>query len=78
MTYWLDRGVDGFRIDAINHMFETEGLPDEPYIDEDGDELLYSNLNHIHTMDLDESYETIFDWRKILDDYAIEHQTTKK
>lgn len=52
LVFWLDRGVDGFRIDAINHMFETLGEPNEPYIDEDGDRLLYSNINHIHTMDL--------------------------
>lgn len=32
--------------------FETIELPSEPYIDEDGDRMLYSNLNHIHTMDL--------------------------
>lgn len=32
--------------------FETEGLPNEGYIDENGDRLLYSNLYHNHTMDL--------------------------
>lgn len=32
--------------------FETVGEPNEPYIDEDGDKELYSNLDHIHTRDL--------------------------
>ncbi|MBL8057723.1 MAG: alpha-glucosidase [Anaerolineales bacterium] len=27
MRFWLDRGVDGFRLDAINHLFEREDLP---------------------------------------------------
>jgi alpha-glucosidase len=78
LTFWLEKGVDGFRIDAINHMFETVGLPDEPYIDPNGDKTSYDNLRHIHTMDLDESYEAIFSWRKLLDDYATTHGTDRK
>lgn len=50
--YWLNQGVDGFRIDAINHMFETEGLPDEEYIAPNVDKTVYSNLIHTHTMNL--------------------------
>ena len=26
LRFWLDRGVDGFRIDAIPHLFEVEDL----------------------------------------------------
>lgn len=51
LRYWLEQGADGFRIDAINHMYETIGLPDEPYIDINGDKNLYDNLDHIHTKD---------------------------
>lgn len=29
-TWWLERGVDGFRIDAITHLKKTPGLPDMP------------------------------------------------
>jgi oligo-1,6-glucosidase len=28
MRWWLDRGVDGFRMDVINHISKTPGLPD--------------------------------------------------
>jgi len=28
MTFWLDKGVDGFRMDVINMLSKTEGLPD--------------------------------------------------
>lgn len=28
--FWLDRGVDGFRIDAIEHLIEDEELRDDP------------------------------------------------
>lgn len=29
MRFWLDRGCDGFRIDAINFISKTSGLPDD-------------------------------------------------
>ena len=30
LRFWLDRGVDGFRIDVLWHMIKAEGLPDNP------------------------------------------------
>jgi len=30
MRFWLDRGVDGFRVDAIHHLIEDEHLRDNP------------------------------------------------
>jgi alpha-glucosidase len=30
MGFWLNRGVDGFRVDAIHHLFEAESLADNP------------------------------------------------
>ena len=30
LKFWLDRGADGFRVDAIGHMYEAEHLKDEP------------------------------------------------
>ena len=32
MTWWLDRGVDGFRMDVINFISKADGLPDAPAI----------------------------------------------
>lgn len=29
MRFWLDRGVDGFRVDAVNHIGKNMDLPDE-------------------------------------------------
>lgn len=50
LEYWLEQGADGFRIDAINHLFEAEGLPDELYYDPEGDLNSYNNLHHNMTM----------------------------
>jgi len=30
LRFWLDRGVDGFRIDVLWHIIKAEGLPDNP------------------------------------------------
>ncbi|MBK1656765.1 alpha-amylase family glycosyl hydrolase [Paracraurococcus ruber] len=30
LRFWLDRGVDGFRVDAIHHLFEDASLRDNP------------------------------------------------
>ncbi|MDO4898113.1 MAG: alpha-glucosidase [Rothia sp. (in: high G+C Gram-positive bacteria)] len=32
VTFWLDKGVDGFRLDAINIISKPEGLPDDPKV----------------------------------------------
>ena len=32
MRWWLDKGVDGFRLDAINMLSKMPGLPDAPVI----------------------------------------------
>ena len=30
MRWWLDKGIDGFRMDVINMLSKTPGLPDAP------------------------------------------------
>lgn len=76
LEYWLKEGADGFRIDAINHMFETEGLPNEQYVNASGDRTYYDNLIHVHTMNIPESYKFIYDAREMMDKYV--ESTTEK
>jgi Alpha amylase, catalytic domain len=52
LAFWLEKGVDGFRVDAINHSFEVEDFENEPYINPEGDKTLYTNMDHIYTRDL--------------------------
>ncbi|EGN92954.1 glycoside hydrolase family 13 protein [Serpula lacrymans var. lacrymans S7.3] len=33
MRFWINRGCDGFRMDVINIISKTEGLPDAPEVD---------------------------------------------
>lgn len=72
------KGADGFRIDAINHMFEVEDFADEAYIDPEGDRTFYDNLYHNHTKDLDESYQVVFEWRRKMDEFAVANGLDRK
>ncbi len=35
MRWWLDKGIDGFRMDVINMISKTPGLPDAPVVTDD-------------------------------------------
>ncbi|XP_055594038.1 maltase 1-like [Uranotaenia lowii] len=73
LRFWMRKGASGFRIDAINHMFEIEDLRDEP-INDERDPNSYGYTHHIYTKDLPETYEVIGRWRKVIDDYVKENQ----
>ncbi|XP_033199651.1 maltase A1-like [Bombus vancouverensis nearcticus] len=70
-TFWMNRGVDGFRIDAINFMFEDIKFRDEPSAnrtDIPSDD--YDSLLHIYTLDQNETYGTLNSWRKLMNDHS--------
>lgn len=68
LTFWTNRGVDGFRIDAIIHAFEDARFMDEPMIPNTGLPANdYNTLNHIYTRHQNETYQLVENWRKHLD-----------
>ncbi|GAB0089228.1 Maltase A2 [Sergentomyia squamirostris] len=69
LEFWLQKGVDGFRIDAVNHLFEVEDFRDEPPTGMESDPKSYAYTHHWYTKDLPECYDIIFHWRKLLDDF---------
>ncbi|MBM4253246.1 MAG: alpha-amylase [Deltaproteobacteria bacterium] len=71
MKFWLDRGVDGFRVDAINHAFETEELRDEPLNPSyDDTKPEYDSLFHPYTTDQPGNHDVVRAMRKLVDRYA--------
>lgn len=52
LRFWLTKGVAGFRVDAINHMFEDTRFLDEPQNPDVTDPTSYDILQHIYTKDL--------------------------
>ncbi|XP_012522767.2 maltase 1 [Monomorium pharaonis] len=70
LTFWLDRGVEGFRIDAINHMFEDSQFRDEPSSNRSDLPLDdYDVVDHIYTKNLPETYEVLKTWRELMDNH---------
>ena len=68
LRFWLDRGVDGFRVDQPHAMAKAEGLPDHPYVEEAGAGFIEGRENP--PMWFQDSVHEIFrDWRKILESY---------
>lgn len=80
IKFWLEKGVGGFRIDAVPFMYEvpkdpiTGKQPDEPVAEgndcPDPDD--YCHLNHIYTQNQPETYELAYDWRDIVDEFSKE------
>lgn len=60
LQFWLGKGVAGFRVDAINHMFEDVLLRDEPLNPNEQNPQSYDRLYHIHTKDLVRNMFTSF------------------
>jgi alpha-glucosidase len=60
LRFWLDRGVDGFRIDVADALVKPPGLPNV----RDGSSVTY--------WDQDEVHEIYREWRAILDTYEPE------
>ncbi|XP_050543700.1 maltase A1-like [Daktulosphaira vitifoliae] len=70
MRYWLDRGVDGFRFDAVPALFEVENLMDEPKSSKsDALPTDYDYLDHPYTQDQPETFDMVQQWREVLDSY---------
>ena len=68
INWWLDKGVDGFRVDAISHIKKVEGLPDMPnpkklkYVSSFDNHM---NVNGIHKF-LDELKRETFDKHQVV------------
>ncbi|GGL91661.1 glycoside hydrolase family 13 protein [Micromonospora yangpuensis] len=71
LRFWLDRGVDGFRIDVAHGMIKAEGLPDVGFstmtTGRRQSELL--GKGRLPYFDQDEVHEIYRAWRPILDSY---------
>ena len=76
LRFWLDRGVDGFRVDVAHGLFKDQKLRDEK-VDETTDgpssrhvaSLLEHDTKDEPMWDQPEVHEVYRDWRRILDGY---------
>jgi alpha-glucosidase len=69
MRFWLDKGVDGFRVDVIGLMMKDPDFRDEP-LNPDWDGVYpQARLSHIYTENLPEVHGLIQKMREMLDSY---------
>lgn len=61
LKFWLDRGVDGFRIDVAHGMVKEPGLPDAVTGASADKGLPYKDVDGVH--------DIYRDWRRVLDSY---------
>ncbi len=70
LTFWLERGVDGFRLDTIHHLFEDEGLRDNPPNPDFKDGMAPTlRFDRVHQFDQPEVHGILQDWRHLLESY---------
>ncbi|MEX2291968.1 MAG: alpha-amylase family glycosyl hydrolase [Mycobacteriales bacterium] len=66
LRFWLDRGVDGFRIDVAHALYKRPDLADDPTA---GQAAGLHDDDHAHIWDRDEVLEVYREWRRLLDGY---------
>ncbi len=69
MRFWLDRGVDGFRVDVIGLMMKDPLFRDEPPNPAWTGIKPFDGLLHIYTANLPEVHDLILKMRAVLDSY---------
>jgi alpha-glucosidase len=79
LKFWLDRGVDGFRIDAYDYLFKDPEWREEPanpnYIK--GLHGPYEALSHIHTFGLPETVSILQQFAAVLETYGDRFMITE-
>ena len=65
LRFWLDRGIDGFRVDVAHSLTKAEGLPDMAPPHKDAD----AGKGNTPNLDRDDVHEIWRDWRSVLDEY---------
>jgi len=73
VRFWLDRGVDGFRLDIFNYIFKDAGFRDNPFSfkllpSEDDSSSFFQQAKY--TVNQPESFEFAREFRAVCDEYG--------
>jgi len=77
VRFWLDRGVDGFRIDVAHYLMKDPGLRDNP-VNQSGNQAIHKSLGeydaqiHLYDKGHPDIHRVYRDFRKLLDEYPPE------
>ncbi|MCP3804710.1 alpha-amylase family glycosyl hydrolase [Allokutzneria sp. A3M-2-11 16] len=76
MRFWLDRGLDGFRVDTAHYLAKHPDLPDNPRLPDDRVRLIggavadWYRYDHRHDIGQPALHDIHRRWRMIADDYG--------
>ncbi|XP_045458432.1 maltase A1-like [Melitaea cinxia] len=85
MKFWYEKGADGYRLDALPHMFEANPddhngtYPDEPLSGNlfvRPDQAGYTTQEYVR--DQPELYDVVYEWREVADRWTEVNQTDTK
>src|SRR5271165_3966680 len=68
LDFWMQKGVSGFRIDAVSRLYEDPEMRDDPYLpgfNAYGDR----NIKHLYTDDLPQVHDVLKEVRQVVDKY---------
>ncbi len=70
LRFWLDQGVDGFRMDAVMNCIKHSDFPDNPPIEDDSPYQAFGlRLEPLFTVNQPEIHEILRGFRSVLDSY---------
>jgi alpha-glucosidase len=74
LRFWMERGVDGFRMDVVGLLIKDAELRDNPPNPDADPDLppndIFGRQLHVYNQDRDEVHEIIRDFRRLLDEYG--------
>jgi alpha-glucosidase len=77
MRFWLDLGVDGFRVDAVDWISKDPGLRDDPLESPEADSSTYANLRHVHSRDGPHLFKRLNEMTQVLREYPNRFMVTE-
>jgi alpha-glucosidase len=70
MRFWLERGVDGFRVDVVWLLMKDRDFRDEPLNPQWDGLKPHGRLQHIYTANLPETHDVVRTMRAVIDGYG--------
>ncbi|XP_043551578.1 neutral and basic amino acid transport protein rBAT-like [Chiloscyllium plagiosum] len=75
LRFWLKKGVDGFRVDAVKYLLEAESLRNEPQVNltqNPNNITSYDELYHDYTTTQVGIHDIVRDWQHVLQEFSKE------
>lgn len=73
LQFWVDQGVDGFRVDAVIYLVEDKDFHDEAPSGANVPSNNYDYLYHNYTQGLQETYDVVASWTKFFREYGAKN-----